>query len=895
MDPKFLNTRCYRFAFIGSTSSGKTCMLAELAVNHDSSDRFTTIVKPLDFQPLSDDELKTVSTDKMLRLKWNFQTGAERLKAAQEHLSKGQRPEPTTRSDARPMLEFAFGDTEGRGDFGVWTEDYPGEFLAVEQFRDPTSDASQLRDRLLQYDGLMIVVDTVANESQISEVRQQIENLCQFFASLSEQIKSGAALLDQIPVAILLSKWDRFSNPIQFNSIEAERQKLEEYLQKYPFYKALIKMIHSNAQEQEAEPTGDLLAGLAYGNTAVFPVSAFGRSIQDGLGNEGPDPGSLSESFGLVAPFYWLACRCDDIHIDKMEKQYKAMRFVWPRGLFKLRQQANLCYRRISGRTPTKERFHALLWKSLLTLILCVAFWVFVLGAVVDGVYEGVNSYQVRTWENTMIAPDSSAEDLQKARDRLESYRKRPYKGLVAPGGQRIDENIAQIDSRITELYWKPVEAATEPSLKSEAAREYLEKYPNGSNAQEAHAIIQKYREGMEQQSWKGVTEANDVADKAKRAEQYLEEYDKKGTAIYRAEAYKIRDDYRISTEQKMWDNVLTAEEESVDQKNRAETYLARYNEKGDAKFQNEANQIIQNVNNGIGWDKARNAYQRECDGDNIINIIGALKNLIVSHGVSQEHCQPLIEQLPELIANKLSVKARNTNARSMIDECENVARSTREMEALLRTKKADTLADSLLQSARSTEESRKNHIDAYDSSLYQEVQNAKNEDSCKCYLTNMGSMGNGAMSEQVTEYKKYLEAKKSRQEIVYLNIKLYWGPKTDYYRVRGIIKFDEREIYNDRRKTWKHDEKNLAENIELRDIDPGRQYKIEARFASEGNSWGNDCTFGEGQDNYYLSELIQGKTLKLDGQYGYDGRLIIKAVAPSIPAEPELPTWTKK
>lgn len=446
-------------------------MLAELAVNHDSSDRFTANVKPLDFKPLTPDELEKVPIDEELRLKWNFQVGAERLKAAQKRLLEGQRPEATTRSEARPMLEFVFGDAEGRGDFGVWTEDYPGEFLEVEQFQDPQSAACMLRDRLLQYDGLMIVIDTVADESQISKVRQQIENLCQFFASLSEQVKSGAARLNHIPVAILLSKWDRFSNPIQFNSIEAERQKLEEYLQKYPFYKALIKTIHSNAQEQEAEPTGDLLAGLAYGNTAVFPVSAFGRSIQDGLGNEGPDPSSLSESFGLVAPFYWLACRCDDIHINNMEKQYKAMRFVWPRGLSKLRQQANLCYRRICGRTPTKRRFRYLLRRSLWTFVGFIAIWLCVIGVVGDGVYEGVNSYQVRTWENTMIAPDSCAEDLQKARDRLESYRKRPYKGWVfAPGGQRIDENIAQIDGRITELYWKPVEAATEPSIKSEAA-----------------------------------------------------------------------------------------------------------------------------------------------------------------------------------------------------------------------------------------------------------------------------------------------------------------------------------------------------------------------------------------------------------------------------------------
>lgn len=128
----------YRFAMIGSSSSGKTCMMGQMALARNYSQRFTSAFVRTEYR-LTPEEEQRKDQSRDLRQKYNFQVGEERLKEAQKNLQAYNLPAPTSNDEARPMVTFRFSDAEERGDFYVWTEDYAGELLVVDGLSDKTS------------------------------------------------------------------------------------------------------------------------------------------------------------------------------------------------------------------------------------------------------------------------------------------------------------------------------------------------------------------------------------------------------------------------------------------------------------------------------------------------------------------------------------------------------------------------------------------------------------------------------------------------------------------------------------------------------------------------------------------------------------------------------------
>ncbi|MDO4630476.1 MAG: hypothetical protein Q4C70_14960 [Planctomycetia bacterium] len=296
----------YRFLYIGTTASGKTCMLAQMAEGAGSNSRFNASLLACD--SLNDMEREQALQDRRegkntkLRSSLELEEGVENLKNAKERLKVGKRPLPTSDQTESALLNFLMGDADenGRGSFCVQTEDYPGERINSANLSQSESKTSELMDRLKTYDGIIVVVETLNENSSASRVlaiQNQIRTLADFFTNAVNQkvLEKGS-----IPVALILSKWDKASK-IDFSNPASEREKLEVYLKKYPQYYDILSPLKSEALSQDLTERGETFSGIIEGNTAVFPVSAFGEATLDALGENAPTLGQ--KGFGLVEPF----------------------------------------------------------------------------------------------------------------------------------------------------------------------------------------------------------------------------------------------------------------------------------------------------------------------------------------------------------------------------------------------------------------------------------------------------------------------------------------------------------------------------------------------------------------------------------------------------------------
>lgn len=483
----------YRFALIGATSSGKTCMLAKLASGRDSNTRFSSASIPLgDFAPNTSEGDDPSKWTEERRLQESFRIGEERIEAAVAKFTNHQRPDATSTDDTRPMMRFKLSDCNQRGDFYIWTEDYAGELLNKKGLEDETSLSTKLKNNLLQNDGLVIIVEAAETPKEMEKVRQQVETLKQFFSALTEEEKREGRQ-HNIPVAIVITKWDRISKEINFDNLNKERALLSDYFEKNKIYEQIITAAQSNAMDLQVEVNADCPTAIVRGNTAVFPVSAFGKSELDGEGNDFPLD---SQSFCLVEPFYWLASRCDEIRISELEESVKAKKFFWPFGFSKIRRQVKVLKRFIQEKNPCKERFHNARVFLDKKMLFCILTWIFIGYCV----WAGWNQYQFKSWETTMRQPENSAESFSRLENNFVNYKKSFYYAWLGhPGKKRTDTAIEFINDSIEKLYWHPVEELSQNdemtilSLNYEMAKKYLELFPNGKHAKEAHKFVQAW------------------------------------------------------------------------------------------------------------------------------------------------------------------------------------------------------------------------------------------------------------------------------------------------------------------------------------------------------------------------------------------------------------------
>ncbi len=258
--------KVYRLAVYGLSASGKTCVLAALAMpRHSHPLGHTCTWRPIEV-PVTKGK-KNQPDERAVTLQRN----KEWMEQATRNLSQGDVPPPNPTGEEHFMFDYDFTIATHQS-FWIELVDYSGELI------NPTLSSSEiaqnLRHRFAEMDGILVLAEAPYRDmlghhqgSQKTRDRQahkDLYDLRQSFTLLRGEKQEGAAL--DVPVALLVNKWDRYSQ-IDFHSPADEHRKLEDFLNSSPSppHRGLRDVLRSSMTE---------------GNFKEFPVSALGPKQQ---------------------------------------------------------------------------------------------------------------------------------------------------------------------------------------------------------------------------------------------------------------------------------------------------------------------------------------------------------------------------------------------------------------------------------------------------------------------------------------------------------------------------------------------------------------------------------------------------------------------------------------
>lgn len=196
------NKRIYQIALYGLSGSGKTCLLAALAM-----DRYPN---PFGF---------TVTW-----LTSAKQTGKEWLQKAINALENNQLPPPNPNSNERLTFEFLFAYRSQR--YQVRMFDYAGEL--VSPHASDTTNAENLRKALEGMDALLVLAPAPHPQDDHKQLSTDLHGLQRTFTSFANQREQDIKL-PKLPIALIFNMWDRRSR-LEHETPENEWKELEEYL-----------------------------------------------------------------------------------------------------------------------------------------------------------------------------------------------------------------------------------------------------------------------------------------------------------------------------------------------------------------------------------------------------------------------------------------------------------------------------------------------------------------------------------------------------------------------------------------------------------------------------------------------------------------------------------------
>jgi putative heme iron utilization protein len=468
--------KVYRLALYGLPASGKTCMLAALAMpRYPHPLGYTCIWLP----PI--DAPKAGKQDKRLM---NLYTSKEWLEKAIHKLSVQDLPEPNPASDEYFSFEYDF-TASTHQTFRIEIIDYSGEL--INPVISNSTLAKNLRQKFTTMDGILVLAEAPyrdrlghvqsAQKSRDGQTHTDLYQLQQTFSLLRGEKQEGAAL--DFPVALLVNKWDRYSN-IDYANQAKEQSKLEEF-------------INSNPPPPHKGVHDVLRFSVAEGNFKMFPVSALGDNefvrLDNGDVLEHPKQVNPLNAFTLEDAFIWLAQRRDAIDFQQFVEKGTLNKKCKKTGLELLNrfpkdsEPATKIHTILHAYQKTKTR------RIIYTLIAIVALW-FVTETTMD----------FRNYHQHIVAinnPHTTHEQLEEAETWLSQYVAAPYfRHLISrvflSSREQAQKTLTELQTHREKFLWEPVAIALKandlPAAKASAS-EYLKYFPLGEHAQKAREI----------------------------------------------------------------------------------------------------------------------------------------------------------------------------------------------------------------------------------------------------------------------------------------------------------------------------------------------------------------------------------------------------------------------
>jgi hypothetical protein len=470
--------KVYRLALYGLSGSGKTSVLAALAMpRYPHPLGHTCIWRTIDVSSHKDE---VISQNKHLMTLYRSQ---EWMEKAIQKLSQGQLPQSNPATDNHFIFEYDF-TAATHQTFRVELIDYSGDLINPETSQNIL--AKHLRQTFVEMDGIIVLAEapfqTDKLESGLNQRQQAYTDLYplrQAFSLLRCERPDCVAL--EVPVALLITKWDRYSE-IDYTNPAREQSKLDALLKSNPPppQKGLRDVLHYSV-------TG--------GNFNIFPVSALGESesvpADGGKVLERPKQVSPLKAFGLEDAFIWIVQQRNAIDLQNYQEQAPfSFKSCKKTGLELLRRfpKGSEQAKQVQTLLQNCQKNHIV---HILYLVLAAIFLWF-------GTETTIDVVQYRQY-NAIINnnPQATLEQIEPAQQWLKDYLAAPYFRHVISkrffNESTVQAHLTQLQAQQEQLLWQPVEQYIKINdlLRAHTQTQaYLKYYPYGQHAQEAQEIL---------------------------------------------------------------------------------------------------------------------------------------------------------------------------------------------------------------------------------------------------------------------------------------------------------------------------------------------------------------------------------------------------------------------
>lgn len=471
----------YRLGIYGTRASGKTCILAAMALPRTPhpSGYECAYIEPRTINPRTGNSANKLDS---------FQEGFVWLNEQSRRLYNGQVPKqnPSTNVDLRFLFDIS---SRSGGRRRVELIDYSGELLGA----TASELASKMREHMNSCDGLLVLAE-VPIEKHVAALANELAVLKSAFTSLMEGRTDH--IRQQWPVAVLLNKWDRRGD---FSA--------EEYLERNELVRSYLeaKPIPANKGviDQLANTVGEE-------NTRCFPVSAYGHGriveVGEDVGKEAAVLlNGMLDSKGLLEPFLWVMDRADELAAQKRADIRYALRWWAPWDLvggttlhndsvsLGTAQKLNAwkCYQSMdsffgnTSRTVAREDVRKTRNHIFSTLVGQAVVGCMYLVAMVIGLfqfYQFAEAIRYAPWAYVVInKSDAEENERRQAENWLTSYASSPVLSYVlSPYSKKYAEEMADSAKRNRQEEYKNGMEHLELLVRKTAADNYLNNFPDG-------------------------------------------------------------------------------------------------------------------------------------------------------------------------------------------------------------------------------------------------------------------------------------------------------------------------------------------------------------------------------------------------------------------------------
>lgn len=362
--------------------------------------------------------------------------------------------------------------------------DFAGELLKdhYENEHDKHDKAfMELQDQIYAFfancSGILVFIEPNSDKKEGFERQTEIDKLLGFLKDYK-----GRWGFD-IPMGLVITKWDKVSQDLNKKTYEEEEYKVESYVAQHDIYRNVYS----------------LLSGVS-SDVKIFPVSAFGQAKEKDL------PPDDLKPFNLFTPLVWIAKTRDKEWKDKIiqelkenitEKDAKDIVDVFRENVDNkdMVKEVNTAYKKFLRKRKSKRTL------SIAAIIIVV------LGV---GYYLGSPYINKRLDVNRVIKVSKTTDNTQKMEELKNYYEK--YK--------KKDEAVKKYFEENEEIFKQEIEKNIEyPDKKLKYIETFMEIYPDSIYKQEMEALkaFTIYEKNMEN--------ANNNFDRYQLSKKYIREY----------------------------------------------------------------------------------------------------------------------------------------------------------------------------------------------------------------------------------------------------------------------------------------------------------------------------------------------------------------------------------